>query len=727
MQFLQTDLEENAEATAKERIITLKVDLHCHTKATKQGDGVGRNVSAELFKEKIANADVKIVAITNHNAFDFEQYNELKVSVSDYCQVWPGVEIDIAGEDNKYHLIVVANPDNVKLFSDKTEQLFKGKNVDDCKFGIGEVYNKLNECDVIYIPHIHKKPGISEKDYKALQDLVSDNARVFCETQDHRSLGVFANHNYNVIIGSDVKNWEEYEKSTFAELKLPVENFTQFYLLSKKDDTIVNTLLNKKDSYKLKGKPHKSVSIDLKIFQDVNIVFGQKGTGKSEIINSLYEDLTSKGIKCTKYIGAEKEESFKNILNTADMKASIEIIGVSDCISEFDYVKGWTDKAPTLFSDYIKWFNTKDNNANKSRMKLTNASSITEREPEYFAKHKNDFSSINEATKHLDNINLTEYIDTEDLETFNAIISGLSSEINRKYAADIVDVCSYKLTNFTIDKIKEIADKNSDSVSKPSSTGFKEFVLNRLELERNIKTIITSITDKEACEYETLGSLEEKGTLRIKKLYRMLCDDSKTKEFTLGIRALNATKDLLIEIDNKITKSDVYSVVAQLNDSCDENNINSSEQFLGKSKHIITEDGNEYSPSNGEKGILMLQRSLDKEEDAYFLDEPELGMGNSYINNTICPKIEQLAKRHKAIIIATHNANIAVRSLPYTSIFRMHENGKYKTYIGNPFDDKMVNISDSTDVKSWSEESMHTLEGGKEAFYERKYIYESNG
>ena len=207
----------------------------------------------------------------------------------------------------------------------------------------------------------------------------------------------------------------------------------------------------------------------------------------------------------------------------------------------------------------------------------------------------------------------------------------------------------------------------------------------------------------------------------------MLCDDSKTKEFALGIRALNATKDLLLEIDNKITNSDVYSVVAQLNDSCDENNINSSEQFLGKSKHIITEDGNEYSPSNGEKGILMLQRSLDKEEDAYFLDEPELGMGNSYINNTICPKIEQLAKRHKAIIIATHNANIAVRSLPYTSIFRMHENGKYKTYIGNPFDDKMVNISDSTDVKSWSEESMHTLEGGKEAFYERKYIYESNG
>lgn len=30
-----------------------------------------------------------------------------------------------------------------------------------------------------------------------------------------------------------------------------------------------------------------------------------------------------------------------------------------------------------------------------------------------------------------------------------------------------------------------------------------------------------------------------------------------------------------------------------------------------------------------------------------------------------------------------------------------------------------------SDVKSWTVESMHTLEGGREAFYERKEIYES--
>ena len=31
----------------------MKIDLHCHTKAIKKGDGRGRNVTPELFKTKI--------------------------------------------------------------------------------------------------------------------------------------------------------------------------------------------------------------------------------------------------------------------------------------------------------------------------------------------------------------------------------------------------------------------------------------------------------------------------------------------------------------------------------------------------------------------------------------------------------------------------------------------------------------------------------------------------
>ena len=121
----------------------------------------------------------------------------------------------------------------------------------------------------------------------------------------------------------------------------------------------------------------------------------------------------------------------------------------------------------------------------------------------------------------------------------------------------------------------------------------------------------------------------------------------------------------------------------------------------------------------------LMQKLLDSESDVYILDEPELGMGNSYITSNILPKLTDLAKRRKTVIIATHNANIAVGTLPYISILRTHENGIYKTYVGNPFYDELRNIDDETDTKNWTQESMHTLEGGKTAFYDRKDIYES--
>ena len=115
----------------------MKIDLHCHTKQIKSGDGMGRNVTPDIFREKIMDADVKIVAITNHNAFDYGQYILLKDKVRDVCAVWPGVEIDIQGSDKrKFHLIVVANPDNAEGFASGVNRLFDGRNLETCKLSI---------------------------------------------------------------------------------------------------------------------------------------------------------------------------------------------------------------------------------------------------------------------------------------------------------------------------------------------------------------------------------------------------------------------------------------------------------------------------------------------------------------------------------------------------------------------------------------------------------------
>ncbi|VAX00407.1 hypothetical protein MNBD_GAMMA21-74 [hydrothermal vent metagenome] len=54
----------------------MKIDIHVHTKKTKQGDADTREIDAKIFHEIISSTEVKIVAIANHKVFDFAQYEE---------------------------------------------------------------------------------------------------------------------------------------------------------------------------------------------------------------------------------------------------------------------------------------------------------------------------------------------------------------------------------------------------------------------------------------------------------------------------------------------------------------------------------------------------------------------------------------------------------------------------------------------------------------------------
>lgn len=51
----------------------MKIDLHCHTIKAKSGDG-GRDIDPSSLAETLANNQVGIAAITNHNLFDLSKF-----------------------------------------------------------------------------------------------------------------------------------------------------------------------------------------------------------------------------------------------------------------------------------------------------------------------------------------------------------------------------------------------------------------------------------------------------------------------------------------------------------------------------------------------------------------------------------------------------------------------------------------------------------------------------
>lgn len=695
----------------------------------KTGDAYTRNVTKDKFFQKVIEAEVKIIAITNHNQFDYLQYKEFKDVTEGYCDIWPGVELDIIGKADQKgnckrgHLIVIANPKNVELFNTQVQELVNDEDVNTFQIGVKKVYETLGKCDCIYIPHFHKEPKLSDEDIQELGELLPDSSRLFKETSDYRSLGVFSNFDYSVIIGSDVQDWDKYEISKFADIRLPVQTFEQFCLLAKKDVQIIDTLLNQKRKKEIPVSPYKKVNFKLPFYEDINIIFGQKGTGKTEILESLKKYYIENGIAMESYKGNEKDSDFSKMLKVNDIIATPDKLQLDSMRQQFIDIYNWKEELPTSFEKYISWMETKDNNKNKGRMKITECVHIEEGVRD--RKLESDYKYLKEFTEStFEKIDIEKYLDERERTILMLLLEKLCKNINdakmQKWNSDK----SIKLTNWSIDKIKAIADKCSDTISKPSSVGFYDFAMGRFKLFENVEEICSTFSVEDKVEKEYLGNLEEKGDIYIQTRYRMLTKESRTDEFKQGITVLRNCKLVIDGIKKAALAENISEEVSKFQEFYDDG-IKDIGTFIGVSKETALENGEIYRPSNGERGILLMQKLLDSERDAYILDEPELGMGNSYITSNILPKLTDLAKRRKTVIIATHNANIAVGTLPYISILRTHENGVYKTYVGNPFYDELRNIDDETDTKNWTQESMHTLEGGKTAFYDRKDIYES--
>ena len=129
-------------------------------------------------------------------------------------------------------------------------------------------------------------------------------------------------------------------------------------------------------------------------------------------------------------------------------------------------------------------------------------------------------------------------MDEQDSTTLMLLLEKLCKNINNAKIQKWNSNKSIKLTNWSIDRIKAIADKCSDTISKPSSVGFYDFAMERFKLFENVEEICSVFSTEDKVEKEYLGNLEEKGDIYIQTRYRMLTKESRTDEFKQGINSL---------------------------------------------------------------------------------------------------------------------------------------------------------------------------------------------
>lgn len=707
----------------------MKIDLHCHTLKVKKGESEKRNIDKENFVKKVINVGVEIVAITNHNIFDKEQYNQFVNEANGSFQIWPGIELDVVNDyEEAGHLIIISNPRNVNSFSDIINKITINSNPNEFSINIKDLIKEFKNEDVIYIAHwLGKSKALSENMVKELEMNIKEKYRLFLEPSSYKTLSAMSDNGFRAMMGSDIKDWDKYYEVQFPELKLKIDGFDKFILLAKKDVATINTLLSNKEKNDLNieialsnGKKEK---LKLPIYNDVNVIFGAKGTGKTCVLDGIYKKFLKDGIDCSIYAAKDVDTTMANMLKVNEEERNLSKFNIENLQENIESIKSWKDINPVPINNYIDYIKTKDNNQNKKRLKITSLKKINNNSTKKYKDNIDKYSNIADIIEQYKQMDLKKYITKEEIEELNKINYKIKENIFKELKYEYIHYKAKELTNHCIIKIKEKADICSSSRSIPDSTGFLDFAKNRIKLKQYTNELLQCFELKAIEETTKIGDLDNGKQVYMKTINKMF--QKNDTGFKYGTTAKKLAE--IVNILKKINKNYCNNINMEIEEFSlavtDENII--LKDFVGIKKLFVNQFDIPYEPSDGEKIMLLLHKSLFANKEVYILDEPERSLGNTFINDIVVPRINELAKQRKTVIIATHNANIAVRTLPFMSILKEYENGEYKIYIGNPFTNELININDETDKKQWRDESIKILEGGKEAFYDREDVYES--
>ncbi|WP_413140772.1 hypothetical protein [Enterococcus durans] len=386
---------------------------------------------------------------------------------------------------------------------------------------------------------------------------------------------------------------------------------------------------------------------------------------------------------------------------------------------------------------YLECKQKESNNKNRNLLKKTSA---------HYTNSKNEFSEIKRTLeKKLSKINkVYELNEQEDRNITDK--SQLSHELNKlrqyiieKSKTEFQDsFTDLKIYNF-LDTIKNSADKKTGTKSKPNDIGFASLVKNRLDRYKwniEINQLLNEIQQEETYK---LGELPIKGEVYLTTKVIVLSEEKYINSpfdkgnIVVNRKIMNKIRNFNIakfsnKINNYFTKTEKMSgdlFVDQVIRKYPESSKDYPEtkhfpgMFLRK-KGIDTP----YNPSEGEKSILSIVAILESQEyDCYLFDEMERGLGNKYIADYIIPRLKQLRDNGKTLIISTHNANIAISTLPSQSIYCRYPNSSGYYMIGNMYSNQLINFKNPQEMVPWEPLAIEHLEGNETMFVRRKNIW----
>lgn len=707
-----------------------KIDLHLHTQSVKKGDGPARNIEPHRFIEKIQENNIGVCAITNHNKFDIDEYNTISKESIDFI-IFPGIELDVKFDEDKIrHIILVCSPDCAYNFKEAFSN-DRNRNYDDYQIEYEDLIKKIRKFDVdkiLVIPHFldkDKARSISIDEKNLLKEML-DGYTIILEPK-LKTMGIINAHNEISLIGSDVKNWDKYNEDAerLPELKFTIDSFGKFYELASSSNVFIKSILNKCEKIEIDLNCNQKMNI----YQDINVIFGGKGSGKTELIkNNIFPELTENGKKTFMHEGKDYQKFYNEILENSMDEVEIDGALKNQIINNLDYILNFKEATHINFIiKYLKYYENQSLSKNAKKIKKTDClynKDTSQSIQEVTSKYNEYIKDINK----VENINRRYRINNNDHKNnLSKELSTLKKEIYEDTIEKSKKIFSISKTGLIIDNMKEIIDKKTGKKSRPNNIGFSKMVSERRVFFEKIKNINKNLKNIKFSKLIKIGELPDKGKIYSNVNVKVLSKDEKyIKGSPFDRNKISDNREFIKKIENFSIKD-----ISKINKlfTADEQQKSGENYFndcVKKSCQVIREDGDIYEPSEGEKSILSISGFIeDLSYDCYLFDEIERGLGNKYISDYIIPKLKYLRDMGKTVVLSTHNANIAINTLPTQTIYCNYigDSESEIYFAGNMYSNELISIKDADNVISWENEAIKHLEGSEYMFSVRRNIW----
>jgi ABC-type lipopolysaccharide export system ATPase subunit len=662
-----------------------KIDLHIHTIATVSDKPFDFDLAK--LKEYSQKLEIDAIAITNHNVFDFKQYNEIVKELD--ITVFPGIEIDL----ERGHLLLIADNKDLSEINDfakkcdRVTALIKTKDDSITLDQFNEIFTSLDK--YLLIPHYQKGPIIRSEIIMQIKTLIS--AGEVSSYKKFRSC-IKDPESLVPVIFSDSRYFSSLANFSTQQTYVDLEEITL--------TGIKSCLTDKQKVFLTKEEGNdffQATDDGLLLSTGLNVILGERSTGKTVTLEKIYNN--HENVKFIEQFSLlqNDEQKFEELLSRRHSTLSEEFL------TEFKFV-----------IDSVKNIDEKQN----------------EIDIEKYLSSLLKFASDNEKADAYSNTKLfgENLFSKKDLVGLKNLISSTKTLKDNTEYKDIINkhVSEKSLESLEIDLMKEYLKIEEQNLKKDW-----------------VNNLISKIKDE--LRFRTSSTVPEEVDF-----YRVLTEKEKVKKFNQIVNHLKEEKEIdkkEIRGFKIVASAKRFSSATHLKKVCRRqisligafSNYDSPFKYLKSLQSLDIEETELYkffvdieyktlnklgfAVSGGERSEFNLLHEINDalKHEMLLIDEPESSFDNIFLKNEVNALLRDISKSIPVIIV-THNSTVGASIKPNHVACTKREivDGEivYKTFSGHPSDKSLKSVNG--ELLNNFEIMLNCLEAGNDEYNKRR-------